>query len=189
MQIIREDNEGVQGFCDRLFYDFNAKDLKLAYNYVLDGEVRFSRHVTFWELAHLANTQPVPSSPYDTREQFFMKAQHRSILPCEVLIDLDEDTLGEGIRFPSIERKALWVYKTLFKEGYLPVWYKTGSKGAHISIIIKRLARLSPEERRAWRMGVIERFGGDLMKAGDGAMIALEGAKHFKSGVCKERVA
>lgn len=97
-------------------------------------------------------------------EEFILKANNRTILPNEVVIDLEE---------PERFEKVLEEIK---KDFNFYSAYKTGSKGYHIHLWFNR--KLSPEEKRV----VIQRYGCDEQKAIERCMIALENCPHWKTG-------
>ena len=110
-QIIRNPEESTESYCWRLMIDYKApaEELKFCYNYIdNEGERQFSKHITLMELWHHAPEEWIKGTK-DTRNQFFNKIQHRSILPCEITFDIDDRNLGSWMTFPSIKDKAKFI--------------------------------------------------------------------------------
>lgn len=95
---------------------------------------------------------------------------NREILPCEVVIDLEE------------KKYLKRIIKRLNEIDFPFYVFDTKSKGYHIHIFFNRT--LSLEEKKS----IIRRFLGDEQKIYDGTTIALEYAKHWKSGKTKEEI-
>lgn len=95
---------------------------------------------------------------------------NRDILPIEVVIDLEDANLLEVVKKKLIENEI--------KPFYI---FSTGSRGYHIHIFYGR--ELTQKEKLA----IIKYFYGDEQKAGK-TCIALEYAKHWKSGKEKELI-
>jgi len=100
-------------------------------------------------------------------EKFLSKVNNRTILPNEVVLDI-EDTE----KFSEIHEKV----KKDFK--FYSV-YKTGSRGYHIHLWFDQ--DLTNEEKGA----VIEEYKTDKQKAGKKCLIALENCPHWKTGNLK----
>ena len=103
-------------------------------------------------------------------EKFMEKVNNRTILPFEVVIDLEDPSIFEGI---------LKEIKQVF-EFYSA--YKTGSKGYHIHLFFNE--ELTASEK----LIIIKRYKGDEQKNSDRCMIALENCPHWKTGNLKELV-
>ena len=100
--------------------------------------------------------------------KFFEQINQRQILPCEVVLDLEEKELLK----PTIEKLKKWEWE--FSA------FATGSRGYHIHIFLDR--ELSEREK----LRIIKQFGADTQKASDKCMIALEFEKSWKTGRIKE---
>lgn len=100
----------------------------------------------------------------DCDEKFIAKANNRTILPNEVVIDLEEPE-----RFEEVLEKIKKDFKFYSA-------YKTGSKGYHIDLWFD--GKLSPDEKKV----IIQRYGCDEQKATERCMIALENCPHWKTG-------
>jgi hypothetical protein len=99
---------------------------------------------------------------------FIENCNQRQILPCEVVLDLEDKEQLE----PTLEElKQLKIYFYA---------YATGSRGYHIHLFFDR--DLIPQEKLA----IIRHFKADEQKAIEKTLIALENAKHWKSGKLKE---
>lgn len=97
------------------------------------------------------------------KQRFFEDINNREILPCEVVIDL-EDRL-----------KIIDVRKRLLEDGLKFYVFTTHSRGFHIHIFFKE--DLDNEQKLA----IIKRYDGDEQKANQGTTIALEFSNHWKS--------
>ena len=185
-QIIRNRNESVESFCFRICEELKVswKAFKLVCNYE-NGE--FSKHISLFKLMHHEANEMIKNVEM-TRQQFFGNARHRTILDVEVMLDIDNRNLSDIPVFRSIKDKAKWCRTLLKFDGFKPVTYFTGNKSYHISIIRKELRRMSKEQRREEKRKMLERFGADLLKDYDGALISLEGSVHYKSGKEKTMV-
>lgn len=140
---------------DRIYYDI--------------GKQRYD-----FELACLtkdgAKSKWKPYLEVQADEKFLSKANNRTILPIEDVIDIEQPEKFE----PTLIR-----IKNVFK---FYSTYRTGSKGYHIHLFFDR--ELSKEEK----LTVINRFNGDRQKATTRTMIALENIPHWKTGVPKTLV-
>lgn len=147
-----------------------ADPLFLASARLVGGEAKFSKWRTFLDVCVL---------DYDA-QRFINRINNRSILRCEVVIDIDR---------PTYEECTVWFQKVceqldLRQIGYLG--YSTGSKGYHIHIFIPKL-RTYPHTDK-YKEVVINRFGGDAAKSNRKVMIALENTPHWKTGRTKTLV-
>jgi len=94
----------------------------------------------------------------------------REILPCEVVIDLED------------KKNIKKIIKKLKEDNLLFYVFDTHSRGYHIHIFFEK--PLTNEEK----LRIIKRYGGDKQKSYQGTTIALEGAVHWKSGKIKEEI-
>jgi len=101
---------------------------------------------------------------------YIKQINHRSIFPTEVVIDLEE---------PELQKS---VCEQLTKEGFSYYCYQTGSRGHHIHLQFPELVFYRKDFQKAFKQKLIERFCGDLAKAGTNCMIALELTPHWKTG-------
>ena len=109
-----------------------------------------------------------PLDPWDSDKIDWVN--NREILPNEVVIDLEDKK--------NIERVI-----SKIKKDNLPFFiFDTHSRGYHIHIFFKE--ELISKEK----LKIIKRYGGDEQKQYQGTSIALEGAKHWKSGKIKEEI-
>ena len=143
-------------FLDNLHYnkklDNQGGNLEICYTYEKDGVKKFSQWKKY----------------LDCDDQFISKADNRSILPNEVVMDLEE---------PERVDEVLKEIKKDFK--YYSA-YKTGSKGYHIHIWFNGI--LTPEEKTI----IIRKYKCDEQKATKRCLIALENCPHWKTGNLKE---
>jgi len=103
------------------------------------------------------------------RNRWFLEhVNQRQILPNEVVLDLEDKN-----QLPPITQKLkAW--------GLVFYVFATSSRGYHINIFFDR--ELSESEK----LSIISNFGADLQKSSNKTLIALEFAKHWKSGQTKE---
>jgi NAD kinase len=135
-------------------YDFRVNGLKKKDEVVISTKWKKYSEVCF---------------PIDIGEDWKIEyVNNREILPCEVVIDLEE----EG----SIEE----IIKKLTEDNLTFYVFKTGSRGFHIHIWFKEV--LTNDEK----LRIVKRYGGDEQKANQGTTIALEYAPHWKTGKIKE---
>jgi hypothetical protein len=103
---------------------------------------------------------------------FLSKANNRQILPCEIVIDLDEE----------IAITKLDYFQKILERNYEEyAIYHTGSRGYHIHIKDKNLATLPIRKREMVRELFIKGMLGDVAKKNE-VMIALEDCPHWKTG-------
>lgn len=106
------------------------------------------------------------------------QVSHRQILPCEIVIDLDDN--------PTIE-KLEWICNKLESKGENYIAYFTGSKGYHIHIKDKYFVLLNKKQKEDVRLKLLKALGADLHKK-DEVMIALEDVPHWKTGNIKKEI-
>ncbi len=112
---------------------------------------------------------------------FLDTANNRTILPYELIIDLDDEPTIEQVK--QICKRIDELYRFQYKI------YHTGSKGYHIHINIPQLLKINPEERRTMRKAFISKIqGADMLKNSERVMIALENAPHWKTGKPKKEI-
>ena len=170
----RGKNEGVDSFLHRLYNDLGFTDLCISYNYQNHGPMMFSKWIPYTKIMHMER---------ENKLLLLNKITHRSILDIEIMFDIDEQE-----PYKSIVQKAAHIYHGLKEEGYEPITYFTGSKSYHISIIETNLRKMSSYLRSTLKRKKIALYGCDLMKSASRCMIAMEGAKHYKSGKRKRRI-
>lgn len=100
-------------------------------------------------------------------KDFFSQVNNRTILPCEVVIDIES-----GEKFQEI-------IKLLVKKKFFFYPYNTGSRGFHIHLFFNRALN------RKEKVKFLKKYGlgiADLQKAGERCPIALENCEHYKTG-------
>ncbi len=146
-----------KAWIDKLHYEIDKQqgNLELAYAW-LDNEKnpKFSK----WKKS------------IDCDDDFIKKANNRTILPNEIVLDIEEPE-----RFSDI-------LENVKKEFEFFSVYRTGSKGYHIHLWFNEA--LTPEEK----LYVIKEYGCDEQKSSSRCMIALENVPHWKTGNKKELV-
>ena len=186
MKIIRDEGIENELFLHTLYNKYGAHDLELCSNYNVDDEMYFSKWIKYNDLIHLKQNEK-PEGVGLTKKYFIKNVTHRSILPCEIMIDVD-DALLKGVNmFGSILEKSKWIVSELRKEGIEPAVYFTGNKSYHISYIEPMLQNVPDYQKVLYKQEIINKYGGDIMKAGR-SLISMEGTIHYKSGKIKQRV-
>lgn len=111
---------------------------------------------------------------------FLERVNHRQMLKCEFILDMDDDTSAELLKSicKYIKHELGLSYEAYF----------TGSKGYHIHVIDPKLILYNDNDRKLIRDRIIAKFNCDRMKAVESTMIALEGCKHWKTGNFKEKI-
>jgi len=109
--------------------------------------------------------------------RFLAKANHRQILPFEIILDMDDN--------PTLERMNE-ICTNLKKNGFKYKAFFTGSKGYHIHIIDNKIATYHRLAREHYRWKLIERYGCDNMKKSDACLIAMPSFPHWRTGKMKE---
>lgn len=181
-RVYRDMERSKEDFLYYLFNKLGAYNLRLAYSYHKDGQLRFSRWIYYRELMHLNYYDFVPRTR-DTREEFVAKISHRSILDIEVVLDIDD----KG-KYKSIKNKARAVCRKLDKFGMVYSCYFTGSKSYHISLLFHELKQHPKHERKDLKGYILTWLGADGQKCSEDTLIALEGERHYKSGLRKVEV-
>lgn len=170
---------------DFLFYlqnNLGCNDLKVAYTYKKDGEIMFSRWVSYLYLQHFEQDEYIPLV-FMTRREFTKKVSHRNVLDIEIMLDIDD--MG---RYKSIKNKAARICRKLKKANVKFSCYFTGNKSYHISILMPEFRDYSENDKKAVKYGIINMLGCDVLKSSSNILIALEGEVHYKSNIRKIEV-
>ncbi|MFZ5985711.1 MAG: hypothetical protein ACOYWZ_01115 [Bacillota bacterium] len=130
-------------------------DFKVCSSFTADkGEICWTKHYSVLDIWH------------DEAQMWRLdSATHRTILPNEVVLDLDEQT----------DINLHFAVNLLDRIGINYEVFSTGSRGYHIHILFN--SELSAEARKDFLM----LFNADRSKASSEAMIAIEFARHWKS--------
>lgn len=108
---------------------------------------------------------------------FISQANNRTILPCELVIDLEApEALGKAEEY--LEANQIYDYAT----------FNTGSRGYHIHIIHHLFQHDQNPQAKLLKQEILTQTGGELLKASPNVMIALEFAPHWKTGKTKTYV-
>ena len=139
-------------------------DFRVAKSFVnKQGDTIWSKHRSVLQCWHS-----------DFGLKFLASANHRQILPVEIILDYD---------FKLSKLSMLLLKQELKNRGYGYKAYHTGSKGIHVHIIDISLAFMGRYQRELRREEIIIQCGAELMKKSDKCMISLEKyAPHWKSG-------
>ena len=103
---------------------------------------------------------------------------NRQILPCEIVLDLDNNPTIQLLNNICDKLDAL-------EENYIA--YFTGSKGYHIHMKHKSFNLMSKTQKEQYRQKFLSAFGADMHKKNE-VMIALEDAPHWKTGKLKTEI-
>ncbi len=105
--------------------------------------------------------------------EFLNKVNCRQVLPCEIILDMDNDI--------SVERLNN-ICDDLDNYGFNYEAYSTGSKGYHIHIFEDELIKYSEKARHEIRHYLISKHNCDGHIASGNVLIAIENMAHFKTG-------
>lgn len=153
-----------KAYVDWLYYTVSKQweGFKLSYMKLLEsGEVKSSNWWSYLEWQ---------ASSWKIR-----MANNRTILPNEIVLDVDEKTIKESLA------KTISITKDLNNKGINYIAYNTHSRGFHIHIFYERSNKID-------KLKFIQQYGCEELKASEKCMIAIEGASHWKSGKVKTAV-
>jgi len=161
-----------KAWLDTLFYDEDygnqVETLELASVFQKDGEAVWSKWVKYFDLIGLTND--------DLR--FFARANNRTILKGEIVIDLD---LRKNETHEELKLRCEKALGQLDQKGINYMAWFSGSVGYHIHIFSRMLRNY--EHRDEYRAWFVRHLTGDDFKAKPGrVMIALEYDDHWKTG-------
>lgn len=154
----------LQTLCNQL------GDFKIAYSYKNEQGIHiWTKHRTVMECWEKTE-----------HEWMLNKANHRSILTTEIILDLDTK--------PTL-KKATDIYQKIKELNFKKIaLYQTGSKGYHIHIQDPLLDLLTYYERKQLREMIILYSKCDAQKKHETTMIALENHPHWKTNKQKKMV-
>lgn len=144
---------------DELHYNHDKQqgNLELAYAYKdKEGTPKFSKWKKYLDV--------------QADDKFLEKANNRSILPNEVVLDIED--------FEHVSE----ILGKLVDEFEFYSAYKTGSRGVHFHLFFNK--DLTSDEK----LFIIKRYGADEQKASERCLIALENVPHWKTGNLKELI-
>lgn len=176
----RSDFETQGDWLIYLFNDIGCSNLALQMSgKTQTGEVWFSKRYSYMDLIHKDPWEYIPigtnvNSKKIMVKDFILEATHRTILDIEFIFDVDDEPIFETAK--KIMNK--------YKENN-PVCYFTGSKSYHIHIFDERLR---DHYYKKYKDGVLLQNNSDGGKGSERQLIAIEGAKHYRSGKIKEEV-
>jgi len=180
--------ETPQQFLWTCYNDLGYSDLKTCYNYHdATGELRWSHWYCYAKLLEYEDNEWIKE--YNSKKEYIMqKLTHRNILDIEIIFDIDELEISQLVFHNNIKQKSDWVFNKLKQVGYSPEMWFTGNKSYHIKILIPELRKYGAYSRTLFKRKMLEWYGADTQKGGNNCMIALEGAKHYRSGKPKELI-
>lgn len=143
-------------------------DFKVARGYSQGDEKRFTKRQNVSELWNS-----------DKGIEFLNKANCRQVLPCEIILDVDDEITEERIKL---------ICDDLENYGFNYKAYFTGSKGYHIHIFDDGLVKYSEKSRHKIRLYLISKHKCDPHIASGNVLIAIEDMPHFKTGIPKRIV-
>ncbi|QGH73132.1 MAG: hypothetical protein [Siphoviridae sp. ctjeG17] len=111
------------------------------------------------------------------------KANNRTILPCEIVIDLDPDTNDTR---DSMRLKANKVKEYCDKFQLNATVFFSGSRGYHIHIFSTTIMNYNEKQKRNIRTTILKFLDADLTKISEKTTIALEYTPHWKTGIDKD---
>jgi len=174
-------------FLYHMFNDLGHENLCLSHNYLQeDGEQGFSKWIPYKKIMELSQDDLIPGTDH-SRKTFIQAATHRTILPIELVLDIDDSLLNNETVFSNVKEKAIWAIKKIKERGGDPIVYKS-NRGYHIHLLVPSLTLLHHETIKALKLTFINEFGSDFLKAGSRNMIAMEGSPHWRSGLIKTEV-
>lgn len=159
-----------KAWLDKLFYQVGKQgyDLELTYMRKENDNVKCSKWRKYSEIVFQIDFD----GKSDNRkiEQLFNNVNNRTILPNEIVLDLEDKYEYGNIK------------TALDLLGFKYYLYKSGSRGYHFSLFFNE--ELTKEEK----LILIRHFACDEQKAIDRCTIALEFAPHWKTGVPKRLI-
>jgi len=156
---------------DKLYYKIGKQqfDLELCGTFKgKDGGIGFSKWKKYSECVFPIDFDG--SADNWKEAAFFKQINQRQILPTEVVLDLEERESLPGI-VKDLKKKTI----------DFSVW-DTGSRGYHIHIFYDK------ELKQKEKLAIIKFYKADEQKDGERVLIALEGARHWKSGKIKKEI-
>jgi len=145
-------------------------DFKIAHAWMDGDGLHWSKHRSVLECWESEALLP-----------FLDKANNRTQLACEVVLDIDAPTIEEA------RPKARAICDQLDDAKIKYGAFFSGSKGYHIHVIFPELITF-PQAKRTLRQSLIDMVGADACKIADGSMITLEWSPNNKTGQLKRFV-
>ena len=154
---------------DKLYYDIGKQqyDFWLCGTYKKNDEIRFTKWKKYSECIFPIDIDGI--TEYWKNKSFFQQINQRQILPIEIVLDIENKT-----QLPEIVKK-------LNELKYSFYIFTTGSRGYHIHIFFDRIIT------DYQRIEICKYFKTDT-QINSKHLIALEFAKHWKSGELKLEV-
>ena len=185
----RDQYKTQEAYLFHLYNDLGCVDLAIAY---FDGNF-WSKWFSFQDLQHKNRDELIWRGT--TVEEFYEKANNRTILDIELLFDFDEDDKG-STNPEDIKKYGFKAIKKLNESGIYGECYFSGSKSIHYSVLVPELRLLSNYQRERFKERALNplnedktvSFKADLQKKAKRTMIAMEGQFHWKTGNIKTRL-
>ena len=199
MKLQRMQGESNYSFLYRIYNDYGHTNLAISSSKLIGGEMVWLGKYHFKELIEmdqekwLKKTYDVELGRPLTVWEYIEAATHRTTMDIEVMIDVD-DVYDDILQFPTIKKKAAFIISLLrntkdsLGHHISPVTHFTGSKSYHISYLDYGLRRLHKSSRRKLKENTICKLYGDFQLVSENVTIALEGARHYRSGLIKKEV-
>lgn len=159
-----------KAFLDYLFYKVGAQQYNfyLAGTYIKDCEQMFTKWKKY---SNCIFPMDADGTCEDWKvKKFFDGINQRQILPCEIVLDVEEK---KQIK-PIIEQLEKWKWE-------YSIW-ETGSRGYHIHILGD--ADMNEDKKLA----IVKTLGTDVQKCSDKCLIALENISHWKGKGIKTEI-
>ena len=199
MKLQRMQGESNYSFLYRIYNDYGHTNLAISSSKLIGGEMVWLGKYYFKDLIELPRdrwlkkTYSVELGRPLTVWEYIEAATHRTTMDIEVMIDVD-DVYDDILQFPTIKKKAEFIISLLRNTTdttgrYIsPVVHFTGNKSYHISYLDYGLRRLHKSSRRKLKGNTICKLYGDFQLVSENVTIALEGARHYRSGLIKKEV-
>ncbi len=160
------------GYLDYLFFKIGKQ--------VTDFELQFQKKNGKFSKRRLFSEIGFEKKP------FLKYVNARTLLANEVVLDLDQEKKESDDDFGKrVIQTAEKVMNELLSSGYAIF---NSNNGIHIHIYINEMFFMSEKERNELRKRLCYQYKADPQKASEKVTIALEFAKHWKSGKKKELI-
>jgi hypothetical protein len=122
---------------------------------------------------------------FEDDEWWLDKVNARTILKNEVVLDFDRP---EGQSVDEFEGRVIDISIEIISNYNCKYAKFNSNSGIHLHLFFNSMLKMNPQERKAFRKKILIWFGGDRLKCTEKVTIALEFAKHWKSGKQKELI-
>jgi len=199
MKLQRIPEESNYSFLYHIYNDYGHSELAISSSRMVGKEMVWLGKYHFKELIEMDQEKWLKKT-YDVELgrplsvwEYIERATHRTTMDIEVMIDVD-DVYDDILQFSTIKKKGAFIVSLLRNTKdttgrYIsPVVHFTGNKSYHISYLDYGLRGLHKSLRRKIKENTISKIHGDLQLVSENVTIALEGARHYRSGLIKKEV-